>query len=80
MDRWIRMPLRWRFARAWLVIAAGLCGPAPAEAQNYPARTITLVVPGPAGGGTDILGRALAQAMAKSMGQTIIIENKPGAS
>ena len=80
MVGWIRAPRRWRFAHACMVAAAGLCSSVSVQAQNYPARTITLVVPGPAGGGTDIIGRALAQAMAASTGQTIIIENKPGAA
>lgn len=53
----------------------------PAAAQSgYPARQIRLIVPTPAGGSSDAAARLLAQAMSKSMGQTIVIENKPGAS
>jgi tripartite-type tricarboxylate transporter receptor subunit TctC len=46
---------------------------------SYPERTIRIVVPFAPGGGTDVIARTLAQAMAKDLGATIIIENKPGA-
>jgi len=45
----------------------------------YPERTIRIVVPFAPGGGTDVIARTLAQEMAKDLGATIIIENKPGA-
>src|SRR5437660_2300312 len=45
----------------------------------YPEKTIRIVVPFAPGGGTDIIARTLAQEMAKDLGATIIIENKPGA-
>lgn len=51
-----------------------------ARAQAYPTKTIEWVVPYPAGGGTDIVARTLAQAMGETLGQTIIINNKPGAA
>src|SRR5215212_2652450 len=52
----------------------------PAISQpDYPARTITLVVPNPAGGTTDLLGRLVADQFITSMGATVIVENKPGA-
>lgn len=47
-------------------------------AQDYPARTVRLVVPYAAGGGTDALARFLAVGMEKRLGQPVIIENKPG--
>ena len=50
-----------------------------AAAQAYPARTITLVVPFAAGGPTDVLARTLGASMAKTLGQTVVIENKLGA-
>jgi tripartite-type tricarboxylate transporter receptor subunit TctC len=61
---------------------AGLAAVAPAAAlaQAYPAKPVTLVVPWPAGGSTDIVMRAISEAAAKHLGQTIVIDNKPGAS
>jgi tripartite-type tricarboxylate transporter receptor subunit TctC len=50
-----------------------------ATAQNYPARPITLIVPYPPGGPTDVLARVLAEQMRRSLGQPIIIENVGGA-
>jgi tripartite-type tricarboxylate transporter receptor subunit TctC len=52
---------------------------APAAAQNYPSRTITLIVPFPPGGSTDVAGRILAQHMGETLGQTVIVENVGGA-
>jgi tripartite-type tricarboxylate transporter receptor subunit TctC len=52
----------------------------PAMAQTYPAKPITLVVPFPPGGPTDLVARVLAQKMTEQMGQTIVIDNKPGAN
>jgi tripartite-type tricarboxylate transporter receptor subunit TctC len=62
------------------VVAAALafCSLA-ATAQTWPAKPISLVVPFPAGGTTDMLARAIGQELAKSLGQPIIVENKPGA-
>lgn len=52
---------------------------APAFAQNYPARTVTIIVPFPAGGSTDILGRTIARKLGESWGQQVIVDNRPGA-
>jgi tripartite-type tricarboxylate transporter receptor subunit TctC len=49
-------------------------------AQSYPTRPITLIVPNPAGGGTDVVGRIVAKRMEASLGQPIIIENISGAN
>jgi tripartite-type tricarboxylate transporter receptor subunit TctC len=53
---------------------------ATAWAQNYPAKNITLIVPYPAGGGTDLFARAIAQDMGRQFERQIIIDNRSGAS
>src|SRR5258705_13720762 len=56
-----------------------LFGAAPAQAQTYPSRPITLVVPFPPGGSTDPAARIMAERMRASLGQPIVIENVGGA-
>src|SRR5437879_9457934 len=51
----------------------------PAQAQDYPSRPITLIVPYAAGGGNDVMARTAAEKMSKTLGQQIIIENRGGA-
>ena len=51
-----------------------------ASAQNYRARPIHLIVPYPAGGGTDFFARLVGQKMSELIGQPVIVENKPGAA
>ncbi len=51
----------------------------PAAAQTYPSKPITLVVPFPAGGALDAVARPMAEGMRKILGQTVIVENVPGA-
>ena len=53
---------------------------AAASAQSYPSRPITMVVPFPPGGNTDIMARALQMEMSKALGQTVVIINKGGAA
>src|SRR5450631_1336530 len=53
---------------------------APALAADYPSRAIKMVVPFAPGGGTDVLGRIIAQRLAEKWGQAVIVENQPGAS
>ncbi|MBU2286535.1 MAG: hypothetical protein KKC85_08885, partial [Gammaproteobacteria bacterium] len=61
--------------------AAGATTLAPwAHAQSYPDQVIKWIVPYPAGGGTDVIARQLAEAMRQPLGQSIVIDNKPGAS
>lgn len=68
-------------AAALALCALAAAVPAPAQAQDaYPSRTITLVVPFPAGSGTDMSARLLAKDMAESLGQTVVVENRPGAN
>ena len=59
-----------------IVLAAGL---APARAQDYPSRSITVIVPFPAGGASDVVARIVTNQMSKSLGQPFIIENVGGA-
>jgi tripartite-type tricarboxylate transporter receptor subunit TctC len=67
-------------AAAAIGIVAGLSSSAPLKAQAYPNRPITLVIPYPAGGLSDIAVRAVAQEMGKRLGQPMIVDNKPGGS
>jgi tripartite-type tricarboxylate transporter receptor subunit TctC len=65
------------------IIAAALLGAAvtcaPASAQDYPTKPITLVVPFPAGGGNDALARLVAEKMSRAFGQQVVVENRGGA-
>lgn len=78
---------RRRFLRAGLgalaaPLLAGMAGRVPAStgsmADRYPSRPITLIVPWPAGGATDITMRILAELASPTLGQPIVVENKPG--
>ena len=62
---------------ALALLAIGVTG---AAAQTYPSRPITMIVPFPAGGGSSILARVLAEHMKTTLGQSIVIENVSGAS
>ncbi|MES1977885.1 MAG: tripartite tricarboxylate transporter substrate-binding protein, partial [Pseudomonadota bacterium] len=63
------------------VVATLAGGFAPGvQAQSYPAKPIRFIVPYPAGGGTDIVARLVAAKMTTSMGQPVVVDNKPGAS
>nr|WP_257993214.1 tripartite tricarboxylate transporter substrate binding protein [Cupriavidus pauculus] len=59
--------------------AIGLGSASMAMAQEWPAKPISLVVPFPSGGTTDILARALGDQLSKNLGQPVIVENRPGA-
>ena len=64
---------------AAIAIAASFAFVENAQAQTYPLRPITIVVPFPAGGPTDALARILAERMRGPLGQPVIIENPTGA-
>jgi tripartite-type tricarboxylate transporter receptor subunit TctC len=66
--------------KLWLAAAfAVLAGITGADAQTYPSRPITLIVPFPPGGSTDVVARILAERMRASLGQSVVIENVGGA-
>jgi tripartite-type tricarboxylate transporter receptor subunit TctC len=65
-------------AATFLIATGGLTNPAFAQA-DYPAKPVKIVVGFPAGGGTDVFARALAQGLSSQLGQQFIIDNKPGA-
>ena len=64
---------------ALAIFAATIGAPAAAAAQDYPSRPITLIVPYAAGGGNDVMARAAADKMSRTLGQQIVIENRGGA-
>ena len=68
----------WRKPLMTLVILAALIA-APAAAQDYPNRTIRVIVPFGAGGPTDVFTRALGEELRKALGQPVVMENRPGA-
>lgn len=63
--------------RAVLALCALVC--TAALAQNYPSRPVRLVVPFPAGGSADLIGRAAAKKMSEGLGQQVVVENRAGA-
>src|SRR5215475_10382538 len=69
-----------RAAISAMLLAATLMGgaPAPAAAQDYPARTVRVIIPLGPGGGGDIFLRALSDELQKRLGQSFIVENRPG--
>ncbi|WGT61853.1 Bug family tripartite tricarboxylate transporter substrate binding protein [Variovorax paradoxus] len=65
---------------ATLASGAAMAATPFARAQEYPSQLIKWVVPYPAGGGTDVIARTLAEAMRQTLGQQIVVDNRPGAS
>lgn len=71
MKTWICM--------ARLALLAALLALLPAQAQNYPSRPVRVIVPLAAGGGMDTVTRGLAQKLADTFGQSVVVDNRPGA-
>jgi tripartite-type tricarboxylate transporter receptor subunit TctC len=67
-----------RIAAALAMIAAIGWG-AAAQAQSYPVRPVRLIVPFPAGGPVDVMGRLIAQSLSATLGQQVVVDNRPGA-
>jgi len=65
--------------RRCALVAFALLAAAPAFAQSYPDRPVRIIVPTPAGGPVDVMARLVAAALPASLGQNVIVENKPGA-
>jgi tripartite-type tricarboxylate transporter receptor subunit TctC len=63
-----------------LMALASATAPVAAAAQNYPSHPIRMIVPYPAGGSVDVLGRAVAEKLTKAMGQPVVPDNRPGAN
>jgi tripartite-type tricarboxylate transporter receptor subunit TctC len=64
----------------WLALAAALAGMPRAQAQDFPARPVELIVPFAPGGGSDILARLLADGLGRRLGQSFVVINRPGAN
>src|SRR4051794_37806115 len=73
------MKTRWHIL-ALRIIAVMLCGITISYGQAYPTKTVRIIVGFAAGGGTDIVARVLAQKLTDAWGQTVIVDNRVGAS
>ncbi len=68
-----------RMTRAALFAALAFASAHSAVAQNYPARPLRIIVPQSAGGSTDLVARPLARKLADALGQSVVVDNRPGA-
>ena len=73
MSTWIR-----NLGVAAALLAASVAA-GSAQAQNYPTRAVTLVIPFAPGGSTSIVGRAIADKISEVLGEKVVIDNRPGA-
>ncbi len=73
-------PITWHCRLAWLLVLAGLVPCVYAQGLSYPVKPVRFVVTFPPGGTVDILARALGQKLGEGWGQSVIVENRVGAS
>ncbi|QHE83409.1 Bug family tripartite tricarboxylate transporter substrate binding protein [Hydrogenophaga sp. BPS33] len=69
-----------KITKALIAAVSFSCAATGAIAQNYPERTVRLIVPFASGGTVDVVGRILAERLSRALGQTVIVENKAGAA
>jgi tripartite-type tricarboxylate transporter receptor subunit TctC len=74
-----RLRLITRLACALLIPLALLAAPRPASAEDYPTRSIRLIIPFPPGGSNDVVGRIIANQLGKALGQQVFVDNRAGA-
>lgn len=75
-----RMALRQMFRVSAVAMCMATLGTTAVHAETYPSKPVRLIVPYPAGGGTDIIARVMGTHLSQRLGQPVVIENKPGAS
>ena len=69
------LPLRRALLLAWMLVL----GTGSAFAQSWPTKPIRLVIPFPAGGSTDVVGRLVGEKVAQALGQPVVVDNRAGA-
>ena len=72
------MPIRRNFLLAVSSLAAAAMAPAISRAQTWPGQPLRLVVTFPPGGASDIVARLIAPALAEKLGQSVVVDNRPG--
>ncbi|MCK9511125.1 MAG: tripartite tricarboxylate transporter substrate binding protein [Pigmentiphaga sp.] len=77
LPRWLQS---WRLGLMAACLTTGLAATGAAQAQTYPDRAVSMVIPFGAGGGTDVLGRITSEPLARELGQPIVVENRGGAA
>src|ERR1043166_9590426 len=79
IDSTFRRPPMKNFCRPVLWALLGIFAAAHCSyAQTYPTKVIRLIVPGPAGGGTDIIARIVAEGLTRQYGQTVVVDHRGG--
>ena len=73
------LPFVTRLACTLLIPLALLAAPRPAAADDYPTRSIRLIIPFPPGGSNDVVGRIIANQLGKALGQQVFVDNRAGA-